>query len=133
MEISPSSIVFAKAFGIYLIVVGVALISHPERFRAWYNDILANDSERLLGGTLALFIGVFIIAIHNVWVEDWRILITVIGYWGLLKGGALLIFPSFPNNFRPMIESSNLTYRIMGFGWILYGLFLFYNGYFRNF
>ncbi len=53
---------------------------------------------------------------HNLWVEDWRIFIMVIGYWGLLKGGALLIFLSFSNNFRHMIESSNLIYRIMGFG-----------------
>lgn len=129
MEISPSSILFAKAFGIYLTVVGVALASHPDRFRAWYNHILADDSQSLLGGTLALFIGVFIIAIHNLWVADWRILITAIGYWGLFKGGGLLIFPSFSRNFRPMVDSGNLFYRIFGLIWILYGLFLFYHGY----
>lgn len=130
MEISPTSILLAKAFGIYLTVVGVALISHPDRFRAWYNDILANDSQKLLGGTLALFIGVFIIAMHNLWVEDWRIFITVIGYLGLLKGSGLLIFPSFLKNFRPVLDSTNFIYRIAGFAWILYGLFLFYHGYF---
>jgi hypothetical protein len=133
MEISLTSIVFAKAFGIYLTIVGVALISHPERFRVWYNDILAKDSQSLLGGTLALFIGVFIIAMHNLWVKDWRILITVIGYWGLFKGAGLLIFPSFSKNFKPMIDSTNLIYRIMGFGFISYGLLLFYHGYFRDF
>jgi len=130
MEISPSSILFAKAFGIYLTVVGVALISQPDRFRAWYNDILAKDSQTLVGATLALFIGVFIVAMHNLWVADWRILITVIGYWGVWKGASLLIFPSFAKNFRPMIDSSNLIYRIIGFGWIFYGLLLFYYGYF---
>jgi len=130
MEISPESILLAKGFGIYLTVIGVAVFSHPDRFRDWYHDILANDSQRLLGGTLALFIGVFIIAMHNVWAIDWRILITIIGYWGLFKGGGLLIFPSFSQNFKPVIDSSNLMYRFIGFGFFLYGLVLFYHGYF---
>lgn len=130
MEISPESILLAKGFGIYLTVIAIALISHPHRFRDWYHDILANDSQSLLGGTLALFIGVFIIAMHNVWVFDWRILITIIGYWGVLKGGGLLIFPTFSQNFKPVIDSSNNTYRIIGFGFFIYGVVLFYYGYF---
>jgi len=130
MEISTASIVFAKAYGIYLTIVGVALISCPDRFRTWYNHILASDSQSLLGQTLALFIGVFIIATHNLWVADWRILITLIGYWGVLTGGGLLIFPSFSKCFKPLIDSTNLIYCLMGFGWVVYGLILLYHGYF---
>ena len=53
------SIMFAKAYGIYFAVVGLALFLSPSRFRTWYEDILAEDRRAMFGGTVAQ-IGCFI-------------------------------------------------------------------------
>ena len=74
-------------------------------------------------------IGCFILASHHLLVLDWRLLITVIGYWGVLKGAALLILPRFDRAFRPMIGSQEWVYRVSGAGWILIGIFLSYQGF----
>lgn len=129
MESIATSILFAKAFGIYLTIVGVALFLNPQRFRTWYNEMIDNDFHLLFGGTLALFIGVFIIALHNIWVMSWPVLITLIGYWAIFKGAGFLITPKFVRLFKPIINTQTLTYRLSAIGWILVGLFLFYQGY----
>jgi len=129
METEWISIFFAKAYGIYFLVVGLALIFNTGRFRGWYEDILRAEHRSLLGGVLALLIGAFIIAAHNLWVPDWRIIITLIGYWGVVKGAGLLIIPNFVQIFKPMISSSNIVYKASGIAWFIIGLILFYFGY----
>lgn len=129
MEPLAISILFAKAFGIYLTIVGIAIFLDPQRFRAWYNKMIIDDFNLLFAGTLALFIGVFIIAFHNIWVIDWPILITLIGYWAIFKGTGFLITPKFVKLFKPIINTNNLTYHLSGIGWLLVGLFLLYHGY----
>ena len=75
-----------KAYGIYFTVVGLALIVDPERFRSWYMDILSETRRVIFGGVISLLIGSFIIATHHVVVMDWRLVITSIGYWGVISG-----------------------------------------------
>jgi len=133
LESLETSILFAKAFGIYLTIVGFALLLHPQRFRNWYNEMINADFNLLFAGTLALFIGVFIIAFHNIWVLNWPILITLIGYWAVFKGAGFLITPKFVKIFKPIIDTSTLTYRLSGIGWLLIGLFLSYHGYIDQF
>lgn len=129
MEITSTSILFAKAFGIYFTIVGIALVLHPERFRTWYYKMIADDFHLLFGGTLALFIGVFIVALHNIWVMNWPVIITLTGYWAIFKGAGFLITPSFVKVFKPIIDTKTIIYRLSGIGWILIGMFLFYHGY----
>ena len=39
--IADTTLMFAKAYGIYFLVVGLALLACPSRFRTWYEDILS--------------------------------------------------------------------------------------------
>ena len=129
MEDTLYSIIFAKTYGIYFSVVGLALLINPIRFRSWYNDILLEKSQALLGGTIALLIGSFILAVHNVWVPDWRILITLIGYWGVFAGAGSLMSNKFIAFYTFMINASDTIYRLSGIGWALLGAFLFKQGF----
>lgn len=57
---------FSRAYGVYFIVLGIALLLSPDRFRHWYNDILVESRRAMFGGTIALLIGSFILATHHV-------------------------------------------------------------------
>ena len=115
---------YAKAYGIYFLVTGLGLIVNPQRFRAWYNDIISESRRVLFGGTIALLIGSFIVATHNHIVADWPVIISLIGYWGVFAGAGCLLSEKFIGLYKFMIKSSDLVYRVSGVAWVLLGLFL---------
>ena len=115
---------YAKAYGIYFLVTGLGLIVNPQRFRAWYNDIVSESRRVLFGGTIALLIGSFIVATHNHIVADWSVIISLIGYWGVFAGAGCLLSDKFIGLYKFMIKSSDLVYRVSGVAWVVLGLFL---------
>lgn len=129
MEIMVPSLFFAKVFGIYALAVGLSLFLNPARFRMMYQRFLVDEQSVMLGGVLALLIGAFVIAAHNVWVWDWPVLITILGYWAVIKGVALLISPGFIQFFKPMLDSGNGFFKGVGFFWMIIGLLLVYIGF----
>ena len=123
------SLMYARAYGLYFLIVGLSLIANPDRFRDWYKDILSETRRVLFGGTIALLIGSFIIATHDIFVYDWPIIITLIGYWGIIAGAGALLSDKFINLYKWMIESNNLVYRASGLAWLLLGIFLIQQGF----
>ena len=127
--IMANTMIFAKAYGIYFLVVGLALLICPSRFRTWYEDILSESRRALFGGTISLLIGSFIIATHHVLVMDWPVIITLIGYWGVISGAGCLISDNYIKLFSIMVNSSDIVYRVSGIAWLLLGVFLGYHGF----
>ena len=121
--------ILAKTYGVYLFFVGLSLFLSPGRYRDWYSNIISEDRRQLFGGMFALLIGSFIISIHNHWVADWRVIITLIGYWGVFWGAGLFLSKDFGQLFKIMINSSDTVYRLSGIFWAALGGFLFYQGY----
>ena len=119
-----TSIMYAKAYGIYFTGVGLALLSNPKQFRNWYESLLDESRRVLFGGTIALLIGSFIIATHHKIASDWTMIITLIGYWGVGSGAGSLITGNYIKLFRPMIDSPDLMYRASGVFWAALGIFL---------
>ena len=122
------TILLAKVLGLYVFVVGIALVINPERFRGWYRKILEDDTQLFLGGVMALLLGAFIVGTHNVWVMGWPVILTVFGWMAVIKGAALMIVPNFSQMFKPMLDQSAEFYRVVGILWSLLGLFLCYQG-----
>ena len=125
----PTTVLFAKAYGIYFTGVGLGLLANPGQFRDWYESLIQESRRVLFGGTIALLIGSFILATHNVLVADWPIIITLIGYWGVITGTGSLITGNFVSFFKPMIHSGDIVYRLSGLGWVIIGLFLAMKGF----
>jgi uncharacterized protein YjeT (DUF2065 family) len=124
-----ASFIFARVYAIYFIVIGIALLLYPKRFRNWYSEIMRKPDQVMLGAILSLLIGSFIVATHNVWVLDWPILITIIGWWGIIWAATLLISPNSVGWHSFMTNSTNTTYRASGVFWVLLGLYLGYHGF----
>ena len=118
-----NTVLFAKAYGIYFIVVGIGLLASPDRFRDWYEDIMSESRRVLFGGTISLLIGCFIIYTHHHLVFDWPLIITLIGYWGVLSGLGCYVSDNFAKLFKPMIDSSDFIYRLSGVAWFYWAYF----------
>ena len=128
-DVDLLSIMYAKAYGIYFLVVGLALLFNSDCFRTWYEDILKENRRVVFGGTLSLLIGSFILATHHVLVLDWPLIITLIGYWGVGSGALCLISKNYIKLFKPMINASKTVYQLSGVAWSLLGVFLILQGF----
>ncbi len=126
-----ATMILAKILGIYICVVAVALLLNPGRFREIYGKFFRDDIQLLLGGIIALLFGAIIVSFHNVWVMAWPVLLTVLGWWGIIKGAALIACPKmFLQAFEPMTRGSDTFFRGIGVIWGLVGFFLLYQGWF---
>lgn len=122
------TIILAKMLGLYFLTIGLALLINPERFKRFIQDILNNDTLLLWGAFFGVLLGAFIIATHNVWIAGWPVVITIIGWWSLIKSFGILISEKFVHLFSSKTITSDTGLRIASLAWLALGLFLSYQG-----
>jgi len=94
------SLFLAQLLGLMYIVTGVGIFANKGRFRALYEEMLGNAPLIYLMGILSLVFGFVVVTFHNQWVSDWTVLITIIGWLGLIKGILIIVSP------RTIIQSA---------------------------
>lgn len=122
------TLILAKALGLYFVAVGLALVLNPSRIKTLYQQLIKDESFLFLGAIIALLIGAFIISVHNLWVAGWPVIITLIGWWSLIKGFILLVYPEALKPLWSKALNSPEFIRIAGVVWLVIGAFLAYHG-----
>jgi len=125
-----NSILLAKFIGPYIILIGIALMFNQKVFRKIMDDFPRNPSLVFVTGLLTFVTGLAIVLFHNIWIGDWRLIITVFGWIALIKGIWLIVFPGtldkttklYTENFKLVL----IPWSIM----LLLGVFLVVKGYF---
>ncbi len=59
-------------------------------------DVLKAYEEKgfvIMSGYVSLLLGLPVVIVHNVWVSDWRVVVTILGWTTLIKGVARIGFP----------------------------------------
>ena len=87
-----TSIFLAKFWGWYLIIFFLILSFNPKRIIQVIKD-LEDQKFVIVISFVAIVIGLLNILFHNIWEDDWRLIITLIGWLALLIGLSLFIFP----------------------------------------
>jgi hypothetical protein len=88
-----TSIFLARLIGPTLLAIGIGMIVNREGYREMAREFLASRALIYLAGLLALVPGLAIVLTHNVWVADWRVLITLFGWLAVIGGVFRLLFP----------------------------------------
>jgi len=84
----------ARLIGPLFLVMGLGMMAEPETVRALSAEFLSNLSLIYLAGMLALVAGLALVNLHNLWVADWRIMITILGWLSVIGGVTRLLFPA---------------------------------------
>lgn len=114
---------WAQFLGLWMLIVGLALLRRPEEFRQMAQDFMSSRVGLYLGGLMALALGLLITLTHNVWELSWPLIITIIGWLSLIKGALLTIFPDYAGRFsRWYLHRVKL--RIFAVAYIFIGLYL---------
>lgn len=87
-----TSVFLAKFWGWYLIIFFLILSFNPKRIVQVIKD-LEDQKFVIVISFVAIVIGLLNILFHNIWEDDWRLIITLIGWLALLIGLSLFIFP----------------------------------------
>ena len=81
MEIS---IFFAQFWGGFSIIFGLLFIITGQLGKTI--EMTDNKAFVISTGYITLLMGLVTVILHNIWVADWRIIITILGWSTLIKG-----------------------------------------------
>lgn len=121
------SLFLAKLIGLYFLILSVIWITRKKQFEEAMQEVISSTSIIEFSGVFSLLMGLAIAIGHSVWVLDWRIVITLIGYIAIIKGIMRLAFPKMVQSMltKMVRHGSVIPLAIL----IVLGLFLTYNGF----
>jgi hypothetical protein len=88
-----TSIFLAKLMGPILLVAGIAMLVNRKELDALAQELLRSRALLFLLGLIDLAIGLAIVLTHNVWVADWRLIITLLGWLLIVRGAVRVLIP----------------------------------------
>lgn len=122
------SVFYAQVIGLWLFLLGLAMVVHQARFKKTVTDTLGNASVNSLSGMVALGLGLLIVVSHNIWVSDWAVVVTLFGWVLLIQGVVRLFWPEvFSKMMKDMIAGSGYT--ILSWVWLIVGIYLIWAGF----
>jgi hypothetical protein len=87
------SIFFARLWGSYFVIFG--LLSIITRQLGKTIEMTDDKAFVISTGYITLIMGLATVILHNFWVADWRIAITILGWSTVIKGILKIGFPEF--------------------------------------
>ena len=123
------SLLLAQIAGVYLTVVGVSVVAKQRMLREAVDDFFKNHFLVYFAGEMLLILGLLVVLNHNIWVQSWEVIITLIGWVMLLKGAMFLLLGE--KNVKSMVKmfNSSSSYTVWGIIAILLGIYLIFQGF----
>lgn len=91
---SPEITIFlARFLGGFYVIFGLLFITAKTLGRVI--EMTDDKSFVISTGYISLLMGLAVVAAHNLWTLDWRVLITILGWSTLIKGILKIGFPEF--------------------------------------
>ena len=82
----------AVLMGTTLVILGITVFNKPY-FNAVMTDLANSKGLVWITGLITFVMGMVIVALHNVWSADWRVIITLLGWLTVIKGAVIVLFP----------------------------------------
>ncbi|HZP07833.1 hypothetical protein [Methyloceanibacter sp.] len=93
-----SSRYIARLMGPVLVAIGigmvVGIVTDGEGYLVLMKEFLGSRALIFLTAVLTLVAGLAIVNAHNLWVPDWRLVVTVLGWLFILRGVFALVLPA---------------------------------------
>ena len=126
-----SSIFLARLIGPFFLVVAVALLVNMTAFRAIAEEFMRSPALVFLTGLMILPVGLAIVLSHNVWVAEWRVLITILGWLTIVSGALRLLAPQQALSMGRKLYAKPNTLTISAAIWLAVGAVLCFFGYLK--
>jgi uncharacterized protein YjeT (DUF2065 family) len=98
-----------------ILILGLSYLLQPGMWTRLVGDMIASPHQYAVWWLFMFLLGVAIIASHNVWVLDWPVAITLMGWIMAIKGAVYLLFPQLLGKFAIWSDAMMRTYlRVAG-------------------
>jgi len=121
------SVFLAWLIGPTITLVGLAILLQREYYRDMVERFFNDPQDYFFSGVGFMVIGLAIVASHNLWVADWRVIITVIGWASLIQGAVRIMVPQFGRQLFASAFKSHSYLVLPGVAMIPIGLWLTWN------
>jgi hypothetical protein len=126
-----TSVFLAKLLGPFFLIVGASVALNVRSFRAIADEFLRSPALVFLTGLMILPVGLAIVLTHNVWVANWPVLITILGWLTIVSGALRLLAPRQAMDMgRKLYAKPNVLYVSAGV-WLVVGAVLCFFGYLK--
>lgn len=95
-----NSELIASLAGPMMMVLGAAMLLNGGVFLKTTEKFGENPAFVFFSGILALIAGLAVVRTHNLWVDDWRVIITILGWHAILGGVVNVIAPNLVASVR---------------------------------
>jgi hypothetical protein len=123
------SIYLAKLIGPVFVAMGVGMLLNAPIFRILAEQFLSSYALIFLAGLLTLTAGIALVLAHNVWIGDWRLIITLIGWLSVIGGMFRIIAPNLVVRIGGAAIGHGEVFMVAGFVVLVLGGVLSYFGY----
>ena len=111
------------------VLLGACLLLNRKAFHQVAKDFCQNAALVFFAGMFALIVGVVIIITHNLWEASWAVMITIIGWIGLIKGVWMIALPNRVAYFMQIYQDNESLLIIHSIAALILGMILTYFGF----
>ena len=124
-----TSIFLARLIGPVMALVGISLLMNETAFRKMAMEFLRSPALIFLSGMILLPAGLAVVLNHNVWVLNWPLIITLLGWIAVISGALRVFAPDRALTIgKKAIASKEITTTAAAF-WLVIGAVLCYFGF----
>ena len=120
------TIFMAKLIALIYIPIGIAMLTGQIKAKDMFSSYEKSSAFTLFMGIFAVATGLVLITYHNIWVKDWPVLITLLGWIAVVEG---VLFIAFPKPMLKMGKKISANEKAWGIFAIVFGLVFGYFGF----
>ena len=124
-----TSIFLAQLMGPVILAAAISLFVNGEQQVAMAREFLESPSQIYISGLLVMTAGLAIVLYHNVWVFDWRLIITVLGWLAVIGGTMRIVFFRTVESLGEAMLDKPRAIAVAGMVWFIAGAALCFFGY----
>eukprot|EP01047_Picozoa_sp_COSAG01_P013859 COSAG01_NODE_662_length_14431_cov_31.385775_6_plen_126_part_00 len=122
------SILLAKFLGILMTILGLGICMNHHHIKDMFSVMLHHKSFSISSILMPLVLGSLIVTLHNIWIDGWTLLITLVGYLFLFIGMMRAIMPDFWMSFFKKLKI-HIPSPVFGLLVLIVGLVFMYHGF----
>ena len=119
-----STTYLAGVMGWYFAATGALMLFNQKHVKTVLADVVASRGLFFFTSLITFILGLVIVNAHNVWVQDWTVAITIIGWALSLNGLARIVYTDQARNMLKSFLNHATRVQSAGFLCLLLGGFL---------
>ncbi|MBL7478436.1 hypothetical protein [Legionella bononiensis] len=131
MHESLHTLFFAQGIGLYLIIIAIIMLTRAAYYQEMLTHLKVGSATIVVAATIGLIIGILMVLVHNIWIWESDVLITLIAWLLVIKSVMWLAFPECMVKYTEKVYSGWGYYlvaiiaAIIGIVLLAHGFFLF--------